>query len=216
MEITKFAVEETPITFKGDVRYGSKWKHGTMRRVSFFPDKEPVCVVLIDINDPNLEEALSWLGNNFPMVLDLEWYFASSVKTPNVYQISSDKGVLLIHDCESTSSEVLRNFLSNRSGHSFVGKGCGNDRKILVNQFGHDFAINLRDVETAVLKPNGISLNAEMMVKRFAGVPNIPVKDKRMTFSDWDHEELTVHQVLYAAFDAYALTECLPNFPPFI
>jgi len=70
----------------------------------------------------------------------------------------------------------------------------------------------LEDVEQTQLKPYKLPLNCTGMVGMFAGAPVVGFKDKKVNGSKW-RQELSIRQVLYAAFDVCGLHARIPCFP---
>lgn len=195
--------------------YNPHWKHGETKKVKYFAEYDPVDVTLLSVTDPSLESSLLNLVDGDPIALDLEWRQGNGgINIPvNVYQLCTTKGCLVVHDVQEVPPIALRNFLSSSSGNKFISKGCGNDRINLMKRFGEDFVIDMEDVERSRLAPYGHSLNFVQMVRKFAGEPLMEIKNKRVTMSCWNNTELSVKQVLYAAFDVVSLYKCIPNFP---
>jgi hypothetical protein len=190
-----------------------KWNDQETRIVEFFPNRETF-VTLIEIDDENLQQILNSLTNDSPLVIDFEWRAFRRDSHICLYQICSEYGVYVIRDREAERpSWLMQRFLSSLSGRSFVGKGIANDLKKLRARYGTTFNINLEDVEQTRLRPYGLSCNFDQMTLRFAGRPKAQFKNKRISTSDWLRESLTIQQVLYAAFDVFALFVAWPNFP---
>ena len=107
--------------------------------------------------------------------------------------------------------KFLFNFLK---AHFFYGKGINHDLQKLFQKFNYDFKNNIEDIARTRLEPYGHSINFVQMTLQFAGKPTAEFKDVRITKSNWDLPELSMRQVLYAAFDVVAISVAYPNFPP--
>lgn len=190
-----------------------KWQHGTQKTVKFLTNHPSVEVRLVSSQDPSLETILAEMVDGNPMVLDLEWFCWVKPQVINCYQICSTRGVVVIHDINPDPNEIICNFLSAESGNKFIAKGCGCDYKMLHERFGPTFRIYMEDVHVTRLAPNNLSVNFENMIEMFAGPSTATFKNKKVTTSNWSATELSVQQVLYAAFDVFSLYQCIPNFP---
>lgn len=190
-----------------------KWQHSIKKTVRFLTEHAPVDVHFVSSQDPSLQTILDNMADGNPMALDLEWFCWAKPQVINCYQICSTRGVLVIHDINPTPNQIIREFLSADSGNKFVAKGCSCDYRMLHDRFGPTFRICMEDVEITRLKPNNLSLNFIQMVETFAGPSTASFKNKKVSMSNWSAPELSTQQVLYAAFDAFSLYKCIPNFP---
>ena len=190
-----------------------KWQHGVKKTIRFLKEHAPVDVHFVSSQDPSLQIILDNMVDGNPMALDLEWFCRARPQVINCYQICSTRGVLVIHDISPTPNQIIRDFLSADSGNKFVAKGCSCDYRMLYNRFGPTFRICMEDVEITRLAPNKLSLNFVQMVETFAGPSTASFKNKKVSTSNWSSQELSTQQVLYAAFDAFSLYKCIPNFP---
>ena len=191
-----------------------KWQHGTKKTVRFLTNHPQVEVHFVSSQDPSLQTILTDMVDGNPMALDLEWFCWVKPQVINCYQICSTRGVVVIHDIHPEPNKIIRDFLSAESGNKFVAKGCSCDYRMLLDRFGPTFRIYMEDVHVTRLAPNKLPVNFEKMVEMFAGPSTAPFKNKKVSRSNWSATELTVQQVLYAAFDAFSLYQCIPNFPP--
>jgi hypothetical protein len=184
---------------------------GEWRKVQFFPNAI-VDVLLTSVRDRNLPAHLEEIGSRSPITLDLEWCAFNRRSFPSVYQMcSSDNRVLVIRDLDRQQNTTLRRFLmSNR----FVGKGIQNDLQKLGRRYGRNFEICIEDIEVTRLGPYGESMNFDLMVQRFVGDPCAEIKQREVALSNWEAPVLSIQQVVYAAFDAYALFRALERMPP--
>lgn len=205
------------------------WPFPNTKTVEFFPNTF-FTVTLISVNDPNLKFYLQQIhddciseSKNDPEItkyhskiaIDLEWEIEL-----NLFQFCSpQRKILIIRHPDGKGNEILFNFLTS---HLFYGKGIDNDVKQLQRKFEYlfphkksfDFLNIIEDVSKTRLIPYGYSSNFIQMTKQFAGNPCADFKDAEMTMSNWLATDLTVRQVLYAAFDVAAIYQCYPNFKP--
>jgi len=187
------------------------WRVGESRIVEFFPGQN-TRVTLYDISDPALPLILSFLDRSPHIAIDFEWFaFSKQPKVISVYQIASSQGVFVIRDLnKNAANPFFRDFLSS---HSFVGKGNSEDLRHLRFRYGSDFRFSIEDIAETRLKPNNLSLNFQNFVSSFHCDPKANFKEKRVALSDWDRRVLTIEQVCYAAFDAFAIYCAFPNLP---
>jgi hypothetical protein len=188
------------------------WADGEQRLVEFFDDQcAPVSV--LDIGDPALPAILARLRTESPLILDLEWFAYARVQVISLYQICSPSGVLCILDRSRFPSHLLSSFLDQSSGNRFIGKGIDCDIQMLLKRYGSSFVISMEDIQSTRFASRSLSENFDKMVANFAGPPLAQFKDKKVTMSRWDAPQLSIEQILYAAFDVYAIFVALPNFP---
>lgn len=202
MEIIRFG-ENNPNLQSYEER---NWLINETRIVEFFPNSYYEVTLISVIDQAMLEECLSKSDTKSPISIDLEWKDELSL-----FQFCFDKIVIIIRHPEGEANQTLLDFLRN---HQFIGKGTRNDLIKLNEKFHHDFSSNIEDIAKTRLEPYGHSINFVQMTLQFAGKPTAEFKDVRITTSDWDLEELTMRQVLYAAFDAVAVSIAYPNLPP--
>lgn len=193
------------------------WGLKETRVVEFFP-KVFYPVTLISTEIPEFENYLKDLSEDSTknsssdqfeeskIAMDLEWEDELCL-----FQFCSSKRVLIIRHPNGPGNELLQKFLST---HNFFAKGASNDKKQLKLKFGEDFHQNIEDIAQTRLTPYGYSENFMQMTYQFAGKPTADFKDIRITTSRWSQKNLTMRQVLYAAFDVVAIYQCYPNFPP--
>lgn len=197
------------------------WLSGERKFVEFYHNK-PISVSVVDIdNTSQLSESLKNFADGHPMAIDLEWKpdrSSDSFNPISLFQLSSSNGVLIIlnsqnilnnNSCDLLPADyqkicpdglsILEEFLST---HSFYGKGMFFDQRKLAQLFTKSF--QFEDIEATRLKPHQLTLTFSKLVAELIGVPDAPFKDKNVTISNWNNRPLTVQQVLYAAFDAYA------------
>ena len=189
---------------------GEKWKYGVTRRVLFFGKLPLFEVTFVDI--ANAERYLSSFTKESRISLDFEWNSSAEDPVINTYQFCQGQRVLVVHDRGEGPTEQVGMFLSWASGNKFFGKGCHFDFQMLRKRFGSGFRIELEDIAKTRLRPYGYSENFEAMIEQFAGETTVRFKDKNVALSRWDLD-LSIAQVLYAAFDVAALCACYPNFP---
>lgn len=180
------------------------WKLNETYEVEFFPN-DFYSVSLISANSPRLNDYLNEIDIQEPIALDLEWEDEISS-----LQFGIDKKVLIIRHAPGSGNKLIYDFLNT---HYFFAKGTRNDTSKLYQKFGNSFDDRIEDIEKTRLIPYNHSLNFSTMTLQFAGKPTAEFKDIRITKSNWDLEELTMRQVLYAAFDVVAIFKSYPNFP---
>ena len=181
------------------------WELNETKSVEFFKNKF-FFVTLLSVNSNDLNNKLSKIDVNDPIALDLEWD-----EELCLFQFCYSNDVLIIRHPKGPGNETLFNFMKT---HKFFAKGTHNDRIKLKEKFGFDFDNEIiEDIAETRLIPNDHSLNFMKMTLEFAGEPTAIFKDIKITKSDWDAAELSMRQVLYAAFDVVALYEAYPNFP---
>ena len=189
------------------------WEVGEMRKVNFFKGViSPVYLTSVD--HENFIEHLNLIDTDETICLDLEWRisFSSGVKHHvSLFQFCTKNATLIVRHLSPKPNQILKQFLMT---HDFIGKSTGNDKSRMKDLFGDDFSINLEDIVTTRLSPNGFSRNFNEMVKTFVGPPLFAIKDKSVTMSNWEREHLALAQVLYAAYDVVSLQLALPNLPP--
>lgn len=180
------------------------WNEGDVKSVEFFNDKL-VRVEVISIENPNLEQKLNDLIDGSEISVDFEW--KPDVPTEShpfaLFQFCTSKGVLIVMNNTWEKNEVMERFFTE---NSFFGKGMHSDNKKLMTMFDTTFGI--QDVQTTYLEPYSVSINFQLMVEELIGSPKALFKDKKISRSDWSLRPLSVKQILYAAFDAYALYLC--------
>lgn len=191
------------------------WKLEETRIVEFFP-QILFSVTLISTETPGFENYLNDISDQArsaqeifsinKIALDLEWEDELCL-----FQFCFDKKVLLVRHPNGPGNSILHNFLSS---HQFFAKGASNDKKQLKMKFGEEFQGNIEDIAQTRLVPYGYSENFMEMTYQFAGSPTTQFKDIRITTSNWSQKELTMRQVLYAAFDVVAIFQCYPHMPP--
>lgn len=183
------------------------WHLNETRIVEFFPEKYYE-VTLISVAEDNsiLIKYLNKIDSQLPIAIDLEWEDELCL-----FQFCLDTTVVIIRHPKGTANEFLFNFLKS---HFFYGKGINHDLIKLYEKFNYDFKENIEDIARTRLEPYGHSINFIQMTLQFAGKPTAEFKDVRITKSNWDLPELSMRQVLYAAFDVVAISVAYPNFPP--
>ena len=162
-----------------------------------------------NIHDPCLPDAFKWVtgevGDNETIAIDLEWRpdFREYRNKPCLFQIGTCSRVLIIRyvgrNC--TDGEVLKNFLVN---HKFIGKGIGNDLKKLNDRFNINFN-NISDMERVYLRPNNLPLGFATMCDALGVKATASYKNKKVSRSKWEANDLSKQQVLYSAFDVVGL-----------
>lgn len=196
-EVIRFGPEHPSLRKLGEVF----WEPGQTKMVEFWPDMlVPVTVLYSD--SPTLGESLQALRDGKPISIDLEWTnkSAASGRFVEIFQLASSRGVSVIANVDNKGLDELKAFLTSTP---LIGKGNHEDRKRLLHCLS--VSIQIEDIEVTRLKPNGLSINFERMVTDHLGDGCAKFKDRKMTLSDWSRRPLTVQQVLYAAYDAYAV-----------
>jgi hypothetical protein len=194
------------------------WIAPHSKTVSFFPGS-PVCVTLLDSSDPDLAAHLNAFAETSPMIIDLEWKpdSVAEIHPIALFQVCSSKGILIVMNDTQNGRDTLKEFIST---HLLFGKGTSYDQAKLHAFFGQFFPIE--DIHQSRLTPHELPLNFSELVSTILGKPAAQFKDKSVSCSDWSQRPLTVQQILYAAFDAYAVyqvyREVLNRFggPPYI
>jgi hypothetical protein len=188
----------------GDLGRGL-WFEGETRLVEFFPGRSAI-VHLLTTADPELPDVLAAMTS--PIVADFEWH---GMRPISLYQFCSSERVAVIRDVLRKPSVHIRTFLESQK---FTGKGSGQDRNQLRLRYGPSFHIDIDDIEYTRLKPHGLSCGFMDMVTSFVGPPKASFKSKRISTSNWEARVLTIEQVVYAAFDVFAIFCALPALPP--
>ena len=62
----------------------------------------------------------------------------------------------------------------------------------------------MEDIDTTRLQPHELTSDFPELVTQLIGKPNAKFKDQNISKSNWNNRTLSVKQVLYASFDAYA------------
>lgn len=182
--------------------YASKnWPYKKKIQVEFFPSLI-ISIIVYESDDANLLEDLNSFFNDEKIAIDLEW--KPDMKISNniisVFQFCGSNGVFIVTNSSPHGSEQLSDFLHS---HEFIGKGNNCDLQKLKQMFDQSF--NIIDIETSYLTPLHLSHSFMTLVSNIIGEPCASFKDKSVTLSDWSHHPLTSQQILYAAFDAYAI-----------
>lgn len=196
-EVIRFGPEHPTLRKLGEVF----WEPGQTKMVEFWPDMlVPVTVLYSD--SPALGESLQALLDGKPISIDLEWTnkSAASGRLIEIFQLASSKGVYVIANVDNKGLDELKAFLTSTP---LIGKGNHEDRKRLLHCLS--VTVQIEDIEITRLRPNRLSINFEQMVTDHLGNGCAKFKDRKMTLSDWSRRPLTVQQVLYAAYDAYAV-----------
>ncbi|OHT01532.1 hypothetical protein TRFO_31633 [Tritrichomonas foetus] len=180
------------------------WHENETRMVEFFPGSY-FEVTLLSTNDPNLSNYLKKIDVTVPISIDLEWEDELCL-----FQFCYSTTVIVLRHPKGPGNSTLFDFLKS---HKFIGKGTHNDHKKLFEKFNFHFE-NIEDIAETRLLPYNHSVNFIKMTFQFVGRPTADFKDVRITKSNWELPELTMRQVLYAAFDAVVLFVAYPNFPP--
>lgn len=188
------------------------WNVGEMRKVLFFKNKITP-VYLTSVDHPDFLEHLKLIDVDEPICIDLEWRVSYSARFQfhvSLFQFSTSDCALLVRHLPSKPSAELKEFLVS---HKFIGKSIGNDKRKLRDLFGPDMEIDIEDIVSTRLIPNGFSKNFHDLVNTFVGPPLFSIKDKTVTLSNWERPNLAIIQVLYSAFDVVALTHALKRLP---
>lgn len=219
METIRFTSEDTPLdSFKHQF-----WPSGTTKVVEFYPN-ELIPVTVLDLADAQqIEKSLNELIDTHPISIDLEWKpDEKKIITPiSLFQFCSSKGVLIILNSQNSFEnpnngtqnegkqgfEILKSFLNS---NQFYGKGLSYDQFKLNRMFGQTFSIE--DIEVSRIKPHDFTSTFSDLVEQVVGPSTAQFKDKTVSCSDWQIRPLTVQQILYAAFDAYAIRRCWLQF----
>lgn len=188
---------------------------GQIYTISYFAKKNAV-LKFLSTNSPDLEQSLIELCDGSPISADFEWQpeIDGSFHPISIFQFASSKGVLVIENDDifitekedsinPPSLEILRNFLIN---NKFFGKGTTTDKLKLHQMFHQD--IDIEDVEETYLKPNNLPLGFLTLVSKLIGRPAARFKDPNVSRSNWSQRPLSIQQLLYAGFDAYAMLLC--------
>lgn len=188
------------------------WPSNTTKLVEFYPGVS-VKVTVVDSQDEGLRQILEeFADKTTPMSIDLEWrpdkkHMSNPIA---VFQFCSSKGVMIVLNSEEHGSPVLKEFLEM---HQFIGKGMSVDRKKLRNMFSSAFQGQLEDIEQTLLNSYNLTKNFTDLVETVLGSPAAQFKDKWVSISNWAARPLSVKQILYAAFDAYAVFEIYKQIP---
>jgi hypothetical protein len=196
MEVVRLPKDGSEITFLD----GVFWPAGESKIVEFY-DGTAVMVSVVNADDPGICDRLAEFADTTPMSVDFEWkpdrkYARNPI---SVFQFASTRGVYIVLNQEPNGTEDLRQFLND---HHFFGKGMSCDRSKLQLMFSTTF--NIEDIQETRVLPNRLPVNFTELVDELIGPPVVSFKDKQISMSDWSQRPLTVRQVLYAAFDAYA------------
>lgn len=184
------------------------WRSPNPVDVAFYDTFVPVRVV--KANARILPFILKEMHDGGEVSVDFEWapiFYKNKVREIiDVMQIATTKGVLIVLWEKDGNKSALLEFFSEEV---LYGKGVSSDTEKLKQLFGVDIVI--RDIESIFLSPHGLSLNFVKTVENFLGKPSAEFKNKRITISNWAKRPLTAEQILYSAFDAYAVHEMLPK-----
>jgi len=120
-----------------------------------------------------------------------------------VLELASSRSALVVLSDSDFCAAPLGDFLRS---HRCFGKGMACDRRKLRAMFSEDFEVE--DLEVSRLRPHDLTTSFSGLVDLLVGPPMNSFKDKRVSCSDWSARPLSVQQVLYAAFDAYAMHLC--------
>ncbi|KAK8891696.1 hypothetical protein M9Y10_028916 [Tritrichomonas musculus] len=200
---------ETPLSsFKK-----KNWLINQTAEIEFFPDTFTP-VYLLNANT-DLKKYIPIISKDPVIFIDFEYVpFKQQASPICLFQFCCSSGAFLFRQLKWTKNKTMRDFLSKENGLKFVGKGISGDLNRLRILFGKDFDMNIEDVEQTRLYPYEESVNFDQMVEKFAGEPTAQFKDKKISCSNWNAENLEMIQVIYSAFDVVALYNCYPNFRP--
>ncbi|OHS93620.1 hypothetical protein TRFO_40097 [Tritrichomonas foetus] len=201
MEIIQFG-EDLPDLHSYESR---DWLLDETRSVEFFPNIV-FEVTLISTESPNLSKYLNEIDIQSPIALDLEWD-----EELCLFQFCINHKVLIVRHPKGPGNPLLYSFLKN---HNFFAKGIHNDKIKLAEKFGENFSDKIEDIAKTRLLPYGYSINFIEMTLQFAGKPTADFKDIRITKSNWDLPNLSMRQILYAAFDVVSIFQAYEKFPP--
>jgi hypothetical protein len=200
------------VSMRGIIRFDSSgpgldalatefWPAGETKVVEFYSDT-PVSVTVVDSQDPDLPARFDTFFDDTPMSIDLEWKpdHGNSFNPISVFQFASSHGVLIVLNSEPDGTAPLKAFLN---AHRFFGKGMSYDHFKLRTMFDQVFIIE--DIQESRIIPNDLPVNFVDLVNNLIGPPAAQFKDKIVSSSDWSQRPLSTKQLLYAAFDAYAI-----------
>ncbi|OHS96697.1 hypothetical protein TRFO_09863 [Tritrichomonas foetus] len=200
-ETISFASGNTSLDSYSDIF----WDSGVTKYAEFY-DSDPIKITVIDINDVNkLSSSLEDILDGHPISIDFEWKPDNKTRfNPiSLFQFATSKGVLIVLNNLENGNETIRQFLLT---HHFFGKGLSYDQFKLKKMFNE--TISIEDIEISRLKPHNLSTTFTELVNDLIGEPAAQFKDKNVSCSDWSKRPLSVKQILYAAFDAYAMRRC--------
>ena len=180
-----------------------QWIPGESRQVEYFSGKF-VRVSVESSESIALPMLLTELADGHPISVDFEWKADRNgeVHPISTFQFASSKGVLVVLN-DSGSPNPIKEFLTS---HECFGKGMTCDNQKLQKMFGVVFGFE--DIEVSKLIPHDLPVSFSQLVEDVVGKPLAGFKDKRISCSDWSLRPLSVLQVLYAAFDVYAMHLC--------
>lgn len=169
-------------------------------------------ITYISIADPIvLDYYLKKISKNqYILYLDLEWTPDRRKSSNNpiaMYQIGNSRGeALLIYNEGFAGNRTLGNFLSK---NTFYSKDPSCDlMKLRTLHKGHTFQ-NIVDITALWIVPLKLPRSFAALFEELVGKANYPIKDKSISGSDWGALPHVTKQILYAAFDVYAL--CLEH-----
>lgn len=181
------------------------WNLMEQYNIEFFPN-EFYKVTLISTETPDLYDYLNGIVDGNKIAIDLEWENELCL-----FQFCTSKGVLVVRHPNGPGNRILLEFLQH---NKFFGKGMHNDFMHLTEKFNVDFKEEMEDIAMTRLIPYHYSENFMEMTLQFAGEPTDCFKNVVITKSNWEAKELSITQVIYAAFDVVAIFKAYPNFPP--
>lgn len=180
------------------------WLPGTSNLVEFFDGKH-VRVTLISTENDDLNKHLEEIIDGAPISVDFEWKpdRNGEFHPISTFQLTTSKGVLVVLNDSAEFSIAIRDFLLS---NQCFGKGMTCDNIKLQRMFGEVF--QFEDIEVSKLIPHDLPVSFSGLVELLVGKPQASFKDKNVSCSDWSARPLSVQQVVYAAFDVYAMHVC--------
>ncbi|OHS95930.1 Zinc finger, C2H2 type family protein [Tritrichomonas foetus] len=178
---------------------------GKVYEVEYFKDKI-IQLIFLSTNSKNLHEILNEMRDGYPISADFEWKPDKEGKSNpiSIFQFASSKKVVVVeNDDFNQKNDIIQDFLLS---NKLFGKGTRTDILKLHQMFHQD--IQIEDIEATILKPNNLPLGFSTIVKKLIGKPLARFKDPRISCSDWSHRPITIQQLLYCGFDAYAMYLC--------